>query len=78
MADGGGRMNRGGLKLNHNKIELIVCSSKRRIREMNNRSWWIGDKVLIAVPSVRNLGIIMDSGLTMEKEVRKACCWLPD
>ena len=62
-------MNRNMLKLNHEKSELIVFSFKHRIRRMNDLSLMIGGRLLHAVQSVRNLGVIMDSGLTMEKQV---------
>ena len=76
VADGGGWMNRNMLKLNQEKSELIVFSSKHRIRRVNDLSLTIGGRLLRAVQSVRNLGVIMDSGLTMEKQVNaisKSC-----
>ena len=69
MADVGGWMNRNILKLNQEKSELIVFSSKHRIRWVNDLSLTIGGRLLHAVQSIRNLGVIMDSGLTMEKQV---------
>ena len=76
VADVGGWMNRNMLKLNNEKSELIVFSSKHRIRRVNNLSLTIGGRLLHAVQSMRNLGVIMDSGLTMEKQVNaisKSC-----
>ena len=72
VADVGGWMNRNMLQLNQEKSELIVFSSKHRILRVNNSSL----RLLHAVQSVRNLGVIMDSGLTMEKQVNaisKSC-----
>ena len=69
-------MNRKMLKLNQEKSELIVFSSKHRIRRVNDLSLTIGGRLLHAVQSVRNLGVIVDSGLTMEKQVNvisKSC-----
>ena len=69
-------MNRNMLKLNQDKSELIVFLSKYRIRWVNDLSLMIGGRLLHAVQSVRNLGVIMDSGLTMEKQVNaisKSC-----
>ena len=76
VADVGGWMNRNMLKLNQEKSELIVFSSKHRIRRVNDLSLTIGGRLLHAVQSVRKLGVIMDSSLTMEKQVNaisKSC-----
>ena len=76
VADVGGWMNRNMLKLNQEKSERIVFSSKHRILRVNDLSLTIGGRLLHAVQSVRNLGVIMDSGLTMEKQVNvisKSC-----
>ena len=76
VADDGGWMNRNMLKLNQEKSELIVFSFKHRIRRVNDLSLTIGGRILHAVQSVRNLGVIVDSGLTMKKQVNaisKSC-----
>ena len=76
VADVGGWINRNMLKLKQNKNELIVFSTKHRIHRVNDLSLTIGSRVLLAVQSVRNLGVIMDSSLTMEKQVNaisKSC-----
>ena len=76
VADVGGWMNRNMLKLNQEKSELIVFSSKHRIHRVNDLSLTIGGRLLHAVQSVRNIGVIVDSGLTMEKQVNaisKSC-----
>ena len=69
VADVGGWMNRNMLKLNQEKSKLIVFSSKHRICRVNDLSLTIGGRLLYAVQSVRNLGVIMDSNLTMKKQV---------
>ena len=66
-------MNRNMLKLNKKKNELIVFSSKHRISRVNDLSLAIGGRLLHAVQSVRNIIVIMDSGLTMEKQVNAIC-----
>ena len=76
VADVGRWMNRNMLKLIQEKSELIEFSSKHQIRRVNDLSLTIGGRLLHAVQSVRNLGVIMDSGLTMEKQVNaisKSC-----
>ena len=72
VADVGGWMNRNIQQLNQEKSEFIVFSSKHSILRVNDLSL----RLLHAVQSVRNLGVIMDSGLTMEKQVNaisKSC-----
>ena len=76
VADVGGWMNRNILKLNQEKRELIVFSSKHRIRRVNDLSLTIGGRLLHAVQSVRNIIVIMSNGLAMEKQVNaisKSC-----
>ena len=62
-------MNRNMITFNQEKNELIVFSSKHRIRRVNDLSLAIGGRLLHAVQAVINLGVIMVSGLTMEKQV---------
>ena len=69
VTDVNGWMNRNMVKLNQEKNELIVFSSKHLILRVNDLSLTIGGRLLHAVQSVRNLRVIMDSGLTMEKQV---------
>ena len=64
------------LKLNQNKTELIVFSSKFNAKKTNEVSITVGDSRVNAVQSVRNLGVILDSNLNMEQQVNaitKSC-----
>ena len=56
------------LKLNHDKSEFIIFSRKN---DPSSQSWQIqcGDSSLIPRDSVRNLGVIFDSQLQMERHV---------
>ena len=58
VAGVGGWMNGNMLKLNQEKSELIVSLSKHRIRRANDLSLTIGGRLLHAVQSVRNVGVI--------------------
>ena len=74
VAEVGGWMNRNILKLNQEKSELIVFSSKHRIRRVNDLSLTIGGRLLHAVQSVRNLGSYygqrLDNGETGECDLQ--------
>ena len=60
------------LKLNQDKTELVVISSKFRNR-LNLEYVRFGDEFIALNLSVRNLGVIMDNCLCMEQHVRKIC-----
>lgn len=57
------------LKLNQDKTELIVFSSKHQSKNMPVFQLKVGENVINSVTSVRNLGVYFDSRLTMEKQV---------
>lgn len=64
------------LKLNQDKTELIVFSSKFNAKKTSEVSMNVGDSRVNAVDSVCNLGVILDSCLNMEKQVNavtKSC-----
>ena len=78
VADIGTWMSQNWLKLNHDKTEVIVFSPRNQLNTCipTNISVKIGDCTISPVSSVRNLGIIMDSGLTLVKQVNsisKSC-----
>ena len=67
------------LQPNQEKSELIVFSSKHQLPKMSNVSLTIRGRQVNAVPFLRNLCVILDSGLTMEKQVNtisKPCFYL--
>jgi hypothetical protein len=69
-------MSNNKLKLNQNKTELIVFSSKYKTTDTSQMYINVGDSKVQAVDSVRNLGIILDKNMSMEKQVNsisKSC-----
>ena len=65
------------LKLNDSKTEFIILTSARRnIPDTNSVK--IGESHILAVPSAKNIGAIIDSHLSMEKQVSNVCknCYL--
>lgn len=64
------------LKLNQDKTELIVFAPKNQARNLSDLKLTIGSNTIHAVPHVKNLGVIFDRELTMEKQVNavvKSC-----
>jgi len=64
------------LKLNQDKTELIVFSSNHQAKKTQDFHLIVGDSVVNTVHSVRNLGVYLDSSLTMGKQfnaVSRAC-----
>ena len=60
------------LKLNRDKPELVVISSKFRNRPTLEYVR-VGDEFIAPNLSVRNLGVIMDNCFCMEQHVKKIC-----
>ena len=61
------------LKLNDDKSEFIILSSKYHRAVAQKLSLIIGDETLPASSSVRNLGVIMDSVFNMESHISSVC-----
>jgi hypothetical protein len=66
-------MNMNMLILNQDKTELIVFSSKHQAKKMGNLSMQLGNHTLNAATSVKNLGVTMDSSLSMDTHVSDIC-----
>ena len=60
------------LKLNQDKTELVVISSKFRIRP-NLEYVRVRDEFIALKSPTRNLGVIMDNCFCMEQHVKKIC-----
>ena len=60
------------LQLNPNKTEVLWCSSPRRQHQIPSRPLRIGSTAISPVSSVRNLGVHIDSDLTMKSHVLTA------
>ena len=60
------------LKLNSDKTEIIIIGSDAARKKFNLSSFdFAGSKVDISNVSVKNLGVIFDSGLTMKDQIAK-------
>ena len=67
-------MNANYLKLNGDKTELIFLQSKwHPIVTQELCSVTVGNNIVLPVESVRNLGVIFDSHLSMDAHVRNVC-----
>ena len=63
------------LKLNDDKTEYIVIGSRHMLRHVPQclLSIRVGDKTIVATPAARNIGVMVDSALTMEQQVTSVC-----
>ncbi len=61
------------LKLNDEKTELLIISSRQRKSHVIANSIQIGNNDIVANDSIRNLGIMFDSTMSMEDQVKKIC-----
>ena len=59
------------LQLNSDKTEVIWCTSTRRQHQIPSTPFVIGSDAILPVSSVRNLGIYIDSDLTMKTHISK-------
>jgi hypothetical protein len=61
------------LKLNDDKTELLVLSSKHNQNKIHDDSIQIGSSTITASTSIRNLGAHFDPTMSMESHVKKVC-----
>jgi hypothetical protein len=66
-------MTKNKLKLNEDKTEIIILSSPFNRQEINVEHIQVGTAAISPALSVRNLGVIFDSHLTMGNHVRRVC-----
>jgi len=57
------------LQLNHTKTEVLWCSSTRRQHQIPCRAVRIGSTAVNPVSTVRDLGIMLDAGVTMSAHI---------
>jgi len=62
-------MRTNGLQLNPSKTEVLWCSSPRRQHQIPSKPFRIGSTAISLVSSVRDLGVHIDSDLTMRSHV---------
>ena len=61
------------LKINDDKTEFLVISSKSIARGIESPSLHIGDHQVVATSTARNIGVMMDSKASMEAHVLSVC-----
>lgn len=66
-------MNKNMLKLNEEKTEFMVITSPHLKRHMSPVSLLVEDSTISPSDSVRNLGVIFDSQMSMSPHVKSLC-----
>ena len=61
------------LKLNDDKTEFLVITSKYHLSKPNTNSLQIASSEIVVSPSARNLGIVFDSALSMDALIKNVC-----
>ena len=61
------------LKMNDGKTEFIIIGSRQQVDKMNCNSNKVGDAIVTAVDSVRDLGAYLDKNLSMETHIETKC-----
>jgi len=61
------------LKLNNDKTEVIMFSSRFKRTPLDTLSIRIGDANISPTSSVKNLGVTMDNNLTMTNHINSIC-----
>ena len=69
IADIGQWMTSNLLKLNQDKTELIIFSSKQNLQSVPNIKLKVGDHVVESVSCVKDLGVFFDNHLNMEQQI---------
>ena len=62
-------MNQNFLKLNDSKTEFVVVGSKTQIEKVDIEHIRVGESNIVPATSVRNLGVMIDSNLTIDCHV---------
>ena len=66
-------MTRNKLKLNDDKTEFLVMTSKFHQQNMDHTAIQVDSASIVASSFARNLGVMFDNSLAMEKQVKKIC-----
>ena len=61
------------LQLNRDKTEFMIIGTKNQLKKMHVDSITLGDEIVRKSSEVRNLGVYMDSELSMVKHVTNLC-----
>ena len=62
-------MNTNKLKLNDSKTELLMCQNSRNTKEESPVQMNVNDNIIEASHKVKNLGVLLDSNLTMSAQI---------
>jgi hypothetical protein len=62
------------LQLNSAKTEIMWCSTSRRQHQWPTAAVWVGSDFVAPSTSVRDLGIFLDSDVSIKTYVRKTIC----
>jgi hypothetical protein len=74
IADVAGCMRCNRLQLNTAKTEIMWCSTSRRQHQLPTTAVRVGSDFVAPSTSVRDLGIFLDSDVSMKTHVRKTVC----
>jgi hypothetical protein len=66
-------MKRNYLKLNEDKTEMLVFSTRQKLSLVNSLQLQIGDTTIRPSSSAKNLGITFDTCLTMDSHISNVC-----
>ena len=59
------------LQLNADKTDLIWCATPRRLHRLQPTSIRVGSEIILPSSTVRNLGVYIDSDLSMQSHVQR-------
>ena len=61
------------LKLNGDKTECLVISTKHVLKSLSKLEFIFGDLVIRPTSSAKNLGVLFDSSLSYQQHVGNVC-----
>ena len=61
------------LKFNESKTEIIIIGSQHNISKLPDMTFSIGNESVSPVSSVRNLGVVFDSHMTLNNHINNIC-----
>ena len=61
------------LQLNTDKTELLLIGTKQQLAKVNNSHIYVGNDEISPSITVKNLGVWLDSSLTMNTHINKTC-----
>jgi hypothetical protein len=61
------------LMINDTKTEFLILGSRQQLKKLTIDGIKIGDANILPAAQVKNLGVIMENTLSMEKQVNKIC-----